>query len=538
MLKFVSSKRLVVFVLALLGGIAGCAYFRTAPKPSAQAAPKPSILEGVDYMMGGPSRLFAEYCAVCHGDQMLGAAQGPPLVRADLRNGDSLDELIRSIRDGNPERAMPSWEGKLAEAEIQSLAALIAERRLGYDYGTRMMQFDHPLVIPSGVVETKLQRFRLETVVEGLDSFPFSIAPMPDGSILLTEKQRGLRIISPTGDKSALIAGTPRVYHDDPAAPGAALVLGLGYLMEVALHPDFKENGWIYLHFTDRCEDCNEVSRREGAPVSMNKVVRGRIREGAWVDEEAIWSADLEDYTTSSDTDAGGRLAFDDSGYLFFSIGKSAGLFDDGIQDLGKPHGKIHRVHDDGRLPADNPFLEVSGAIGSIWNYGFRNSQGLEFDPLTLQLWGTDHGPRGGDEINHLLPGRNYGWPLHSLGMKYDGTPLDYAEKRGIEFDLKDIEQPAVAFTPSPGISSFVIYRGEEFPQWQGQIILGTLKGKTLYRVARFDGENVEREPLMTNLTRIRDVEVDDRDGSILLLLEHASGARILRMVAATSPVD
>ena len=534
LMKFGLSIRWLM--LALLSVLGGCACFQSAQQaipPGEGGRLTTKHIEQLRARWAAPSRAYAQNCAVCHGDRMAGAAQGSALVGADLRHGDSIDALIRSIGEGYPERGMPSFGGMRDADEIQSLAALIAEQRLGYDYGARHMRFDEPLVIPPGVVASTLHEFRLETIVEGLDQLPYSIAPLADGSILVTEKMRGLRIISPSGEKSPLIAGTPRVYPDDLAIPGQSLVLGVGFLMDVIPHPKFEENGWIYLHFTERCEDCNERSRREGRPVSMNKIVRGRIRAGAWVDEEVIWSTGLENYTSHPDVDAGGRLAFDDDGHLFFSIGKKAGDWDEGIQSLGKPYGKIYRLRDDGRIPADNPFVGTAGAIESIWTLGHRNPQGLEFDLVTGQLWSTEHGQRGGDEINHLLPGRNYGWPLHMLGMRYDGTSNDFAEQRGIEFDLEDIEMPVVSFTPSPAISSFVVYRGEAFPRWQGQLIVGTLRGKTLYRVA-VNGNGIERKPLMTNLARIRDVEVD-RDGSILLLVEHESGARILRMVPTTS---
>ncbi len=215
---------------------------------------------------------------------------------------------------------------------------------------------------------------------------------------------------------------------------------------------------------------------------------------------------------------------------MFVSVGiKGLGNYV-GIQDLSTPYGKIHRVHDDGRIPADNPFVGRSGALASIWTYGHRSPQGLEFEPRARQLWGTEMGPRGGDELNLLHPGRNFGWPLYSKGVDYDGTPVEYWKDLGIEFDLAAIEQPVVDMTPSPAISSLVIYRGQSFPGWQGQFLVGSLKATELYRIEIEDGLLVDSEILLKDLARIRDIEVAP-DGSVLLLLEHSVDSRIVRLV-------
>jgi glucose/arabinose dehydrogenase len=217
---------------------------------------------------------------------------------------------------------------------------------------------------------------------------------------------------------------------------------------------------------------------------------------------------------------------------VFVSVGIKGAGEQDGIQDLATPYGKIHRVRDDGRIPEDNPFVGRAGAMPSIWTYGHRSPQGLEVDPRTGELWGTEMGQRGGDEVNHLRPGRNYGWPLTSRGLKYDGTPVDYGKELGIPLDLASIEQPVVDLTPSPAISSFVIYQGEAFPEWQGDFIVGSLKATELYRFEIEGDQLVHSETLLTDLARIRDVAIGLR-GEIYLLLEHASGSRIVRLVPA-----
>jgi glucose/arabinose dehydrogenase len=202
------------------------------------------------------------------------------------------------------------------------------------------------------------------------------------------------------------------------------------------------------------------------------------------------------------------------------------------VQDLSLPYGKILRLNDDGSIPEDNPFVGQETALASIWTYGHRSPQGLEFDPRTDRLWGTEMGQRGGDELNLIERGGNYGWPLISRGMQYDGRPVDFAAELGIEFDLEDIEQPVVDLTPAPAVSSFVVYDGAAFPEWRGNLLVGTLKATELYRMV-VDGARVtHRETLLAGLGRIRDVE-SDADGRVYLLLEHASGGRIVRLVPA-----
>jgi glucose/arabinose dehydrogenase len=472
---------------------------------------------------------YMEHCATCHGASLEGAAQGTPLTGAPLRHGDSVDEIAKSITDGFPQTGMPAWSATMDGGQIRRLAIFISEKRSKLAYTD--FKVAAPLQVPAGKIASEVHAFRIETVASGLDPLPFSIAPLPDGQILLTEKTRGLSIVSASGEQSALIKGTPRVYDDGFELPGLLLVYGMGYLLDVAPHPDYAKNGWIYLHYTDRCNGCNTASRQVGRPVSMNVLIRGRIENGEWVDQQTIWRTDIENYTAVPDMAAGGRIAFDGEGHVFLSVGMKNAEFA-GIQDLSLPYGKIHRVNDDGSVPPDNPFVGVAGALPTVWTYGHRSPQGLEFNRKTRELWETEMGQRGGDEVNRLSPGKNYGWPLYSKGVKYDGTPVDYGKQLGIELDLKDIEEPVVDLTPSPAVSSFVFYDGRAFRKWRGNMLVGTLKATKLYRMVLEDGRVVHIETLLEGLGRIRDVEVGN-DGAVYLLLEHQSGGRILKLVPA-----
>ena len=475
---------------------------------------------------GAIGDFFNETCSACHGTSLEGTNIGTPLVGIDLKNGDSVEAIQRSINQGNLVVGMPPFVNVLEEGQILSLAIYVLERRAGFDYDSYNMR--EKVIIPERVQRTKLHNFVLTTVNDQIDPLPYSIAPMPDGRSLIVEKKFGLRIISADGEKSNLITGTPKTWDDSSLPDGLrALDRGKGWMQDVVLHPNYESNGWIYIYYGDRCDDCNEISRKENRPVGMTKIVRGRIRDGEWVDQETIWSTSLENYTTNTDLAIGGRATFDDKGYFYFTIGAMNGFYDAEIQNLARPWGKIHRVYDDGRIPTDNPFVDDGNAIASIWTVGHRAPQGLEYDAETGILWGSEHGPRGGDEINLLLPGRNYGWPLTSRGVDYDGSPVE--GKVDIPFNMEDIEQPIVNMTPSPALSSFVVYHGDQFPAWEGDIISGSLKAQTLYRFAIEEGQLVEKETLIEGIGRIRDIEVDAQ-GYILLISENAAGSKILRM--------
>ena len=472
--------------------------------------------------------MFQENCAVCHGENLEGAAQGTPL-RGELRYGDSMADIIASTSNGYEAAGMPTWRDVFTTAEIRNIAMYILETRANVGYVTS--NFEMPLTIPDGEIESELHNFRLETVVDNLDPLPYSIEPLPDGRLLLTEKTQGVRIIRPDGEQSGFITGTPQA-HDDIYRLDTRLDIerGMGWMFDIVLHPNYEENGWIYLGFGDRCTDCNAFSRESGRAVSMNKLVRGRIEEGEWIDQETIWQAEMEHYGTSSDVAAGGRIAFDDAGHVFFAVGLKGG--NRGIQDLSMPWGKIHRVNDDGSIPEDNPFADRDDVYRSIYTYGHRSPQGLEFDPVNGELWGSEHGPRGGDEVNRLLPGRNYGWPLYSLGMDYDGTPVEYGKDLGITFELSDIEQPVVDLTPSPAVSSFIITTSEQFPEWNGDFLVGSLKARSLFRIEIENNRLVHKETLFEGVGRIRDI-AQGYNGDIFLLLEHDSGGRIVRLAPA-----
>ena len=476
------------------------------------------------------SEVYSANCAVCHGDRLEGTTQGPALFGNELINGDSVGEIIRSIQEGFPAENMPAWAPVLSEQEIKQLAIYLSEIRSNMTYET--FNYDSVFVIPEEPIVTEEVSIVLETFVSGLDPLPFSIEPLPDGQILLTERKRGISLISSEGVQSDYIIGAPRAYGSSGIFRSVKQEYGHGWMMDVNIHPEYEDNGWIYIQYGDRCEGCNQFSLNSKSPVSMNRLIRGRVKEGEWTDEEVIWEADKAHYGPVPDLAGGGRTTFDESGHVYISVGMQGLDNHKGVQNLSVPWGKIHRVKDDGKIPKDNPFYYKDSALRTVWTYGHRSPQGLEYRKETGEVWSTEMGPRGGDELNHLEPGKNYGWPLYSKGIDYDGTAVEYGKDLGIEFDLEDIKQPAYDFTPSPAVSSFVFYSGEAFPQWKDNLIMGSLKARTLYRFVLEGDRVVHTEKLITDLARFRDIELDSQ-GNILLLLEHNSGSKIVRLKPA-----
>jgi len=466
--------------------------------------------------------LYADQCAVCHGDELQGEAIGVPLVGRDLSHGETLEEVAVSIANGYPDAGMPAWSDALTVNQIRTLAVYVVEQREAMPNG--VFNVSTPMQFPEGVVASEKHEFTAEPVVEGLDELIFSMAVLPDRQFLVTEKTLGLRLISADGQQSTMIQNTPKAYRleSNPRA-------GVGWMLEVILHPEYADNGWVYLHFSDRCEGCNTASKQYNMPASMNKVVRGRIEGDQWVDQETILEFDKASYQIGSDIGAGGRVAFDKQGHLFFSIGARSLNTMSGVQDLSLPWGKIHRVNLDGSIPEDNPYVGDDSALDSIWSRGHRSPQGLEVNPLSDELWSTEMGPRGGDELNIIVPGGNFGWPLHSLGINYSGTEVNYGRDELEIFRIEDIEMPLIDFTPSPAVSSFIFYQGDAFPEWKNDILMGTLKAQQLHRFS-LDGDTViEQEILLDDFARIRDIE-SGVDGEVYLLLENAEGSKIARL--------
>lgn len=358
------------------------------------------------------------------------------------------------------------------------------------------------------VYKTAQHDYRLETVVGGLEHV-WSMAFLPGGDMLVTERPGRLRIIRDGELLPDPVPGVPDVF-----------AVGQGGLLDVVLHPKFESNRLIYLSYAKNGEDASS---------STTAVLRGRFENDMLLDVEDIFEA-----KSRGGGHYGSRIAFDKDGFLYVTVGDrqaspSGDLESHPAQDLTDHHGTINRLHDDGRIPVDNPFVGRGDARPEIWSYGHRNPQGLAVHPETGEIWAIEHGPQGGDELNLIRKGLNYGWPVIGYGVNYrSGKAIHEGTHRD------GMEQPAHFWVPSIATSGLLIYTGDQFPQWKGNFFIGGLAGTQLARII-MDGNNVEyEETVLRRVGRIRDVR-QGPDGYIYLAIDDAGGPRsVLRMV----PVD
>lgn len=328
--------------------------------------------------------------------------------------------------------------------------------------------------------------YTTQMVVPDLN-IPWGMAFLPDGSMLITEKT-GELIHFKNGQK-IYIEGTPNVY-----------VRGQGGLLDIKLHPDYKNNGWIYM--------THASSQGEGDG-GNTALVRAKLIDNKLENMELLYKAEPN---TKKGQHWGSRIEFDNDGYLYFSVG-DRGNRDVNPQDITRDCGKIYRLNDDGSIPTDNPFVNTENAKKAIFSYGHRNPQGMVKNPFTGAIWVNEHGPKGGDEINIIEKGKNYGWPVISYGINYSGTPFtDITEKEGME-------QPLFYWVPSIAPSGMAIVSSSKYPDWKGNVLVGSLKFQYLERLVLKNNTVVKREKLFENIGRVRNV-VQAPDGYIYVAIE------------------
>lgn len=329
--------------------------------------------------------------------------------------------------------------------------------------------------------------------------------------MLVTERSGSLRYVSDDGDVGPPIGGVPDVVAE-----------GQGGLLDVALHPEFVDNRLVYLSYSEAGD----------GGVNGTAIARGVL--GA--DMTALDGLEVifrQEPKVASRAHFGSRLVFDDEGLLWATLGeRSSRQYRVLAQDLGTHLGKVVRIHDDGSVPEDNPFVNVSGALPEIWSYGHRNPQGMALHPQTGVVWLHEHGPRGGDEVQIPEAGANHGWPVFSYGTEYSGDPITQDDAYPEEF-----AQPLHQWTPSIAPSGMAFYTGDLLPAWTGDLLVGALAGQRLVRL-ELDGDAVvgEEHLLVGMGKRIRDVR-DGPDGAVYLLTDEAAG-EILRIVPADPMTD
>lgn len=328
--------------------------------------------------------------------------------------------------------------------------------------------------------------FTLEPVVEKIQN-PWGMAFLPDGGILVTEKSGKLLLFQ--AGKTTEIQNLPEIY-----------VKGQGGLMDVELHPNYKENGWIYLSFAS--------NKGEGTG-GNTAIMRAKLNGNRLVNNQLLYKGTPN---TTKGQHFGSRLEFDNEGNLYFSIGDRANR-DVNPQDVTRDGGKIYRIKDDGRIPSDNPFVNQKGAKTAIFSYGHRNPQGLAKHPGTGKIWEHEHGPRGGDEINIIQKGKNYGWPVITYGINYGGTKItDETSKPGME-------QPLHQWTPSIAPCGMTFVTSKRYPEWKNNLLVGSLVFQYLERLVIENNKVVYREKLLENAGRLRNVK-QAPDGYIYVGIE------------------
>ena len=343
-------------------------------------------------------------------------------------------------------------------------------------------------------IKEDLKNYKLEVVASGI-SIPWGMAWLPDNTMLVTEKSGVLYHIK-NGAKTE-IKNVPAVYNR-----------GQGGLLDVVLHPDYAKNGWIYISF----------SSDEGEGDGGNtKLIRAKLLNGGLTQIEPLYKATPN---TTKGQHFGSRIVFDNDGYLYFSVGERGEEFVN-PQDIKRDGGKIYRLHDDGSIPKDNPFVGQAGVKEAIFTYGNRNPQGMAINPDTGVIWVNEHGPQGGDEINIIMKGANYGWPVVTYGVNYDGSQIT------AETERKGIEKPIYYWLPSIAPSGMAFVTGDKYPDWKGHLLVGSLKFQYLELVKLKGNEIIGRQKIATDVGRLRDVK-QGPDGFIYMAVE---GKGIIKII-------
>jgi len=449
-------QRLTLLILSLIAIIAGCNPKGTQNQEvTTEVSVEPSVVQ----------TQFTQYCSGCHGVQMQAFAD------RKWKHGKTRDSIIMSIKSGYVDAGMPSFDSAFTDEEMGALADYILEgieNVATYDF-----QDDKP---SSNIFPTEAGfSLVLDTIATGLES-PWGMAFLPDGGMLINDKNGKMYRLSADRQLQE-ISGVPEVRYK-----------GQGGLLDVEIHPDFEENNLVYLSYSKPKDDT----------LGTTAIFRARLEGTSLIDGEDIFIA--LPYATKSHH-YGSRLEFDQDGYLFFSVG-DRGSRDVNPQNLDNHCGKIHRINDDGSIPVDNPFINDPEAMHTIWSLGHRNPQGVAMHPVTGKIWEHEHGPRGGDELNRIEKGLNYGWPVISYGINYDGTTFtQLTEKEGME-------QPVHYWVPSIAACGMTFVKSDKYPGWENQLLVGSLRYKYLNLCKMEDGKVKEEKILLKNIGRLRSVEV------------------------------
>jgi len=428
--------------------------------------------------MASAEATFKKFCSTCHGDN------GDVFVDRQWKHGTTHDSIMMNINSGFPALGMPQWDSVLNDPEVADLAdyllKAIANRK----------QFDFKDSVVSNVFVHNSETVKLDTIAKGLGN-PWGMAFLLNGDFLYTDRNGSL--YHKSKGLQTMVQGAPVV-----------LAEGQGGLLDIELHPAFRSNNLLYLSYSKFKDSAGEIW-------STTAIMRAKWMGGNKLsDQKDIFIAMPYEKTKHH---YGCRIEFDTTGFMFITVGDRGQHADHLPQKLDNDLGKVHRIKDDGSIPPDNPFYDTPGARKSIWSYGHRNIQGMALQRETNTIWTHEHGPRGGDELNVPEKGKNYGWPVISYGINYDGTiltPLTHKE---------GMEQPIVRWVPSIGPSGMTFVTGDKYPGWKGDILMGSLRFKYLNRVHLHGRAVDEQENLLKNTGRVRFVEMGP-DGYVYVGVE------------------
>ncbi len=420
---------------------------------------------------------YKSYCAGCHGEKL------DAFVDRDWKYGNGREDLFKGIKYGYKNGGMPAFDSAFKSKEIYALADYILagiKNRKRYDFNETPKE---------NLFVTEEQNVKLDTVVKGL-TIPWAVAFLPNNEMLVTEKSGKLHHIY--GDKTRqLVTGVPAVVDE-----------GQGGLLDVVVHPQFKKNNIVYLSYSKAKDDDRRLAT---TAILKATLINNELTNAKIIFEALPYATTRHHY--------GCRMVFGKDGMLYFSVGER-GNEKQNPQSTANDLGKIHRITDDGGIPADNPFAQSNTAKKTIYSYGNRNPQGLTMNNATGKIWETEHGPRGGDEVNIIEPSKNYGWPAISYGINYDGKII--TDKTA----LPGMEQPLLYWIPSIAPSGTAFVEGSKYKGWEGDLLVGSLRFNYLNRCKIKDGKIVSEEMLLKNIGRMRDVRMGP-DGYIYVAVEN-----------------
>ncbi|MDC0325581.1 PQQ-dependent sugar dehydrogenase [bacterium] len=416
------------------------------------------------------SELYQKACAQCHGTELQGG-QAQSLTDAVWQFGSKRSHIFRNIKYGISDFAMPAFEEALSDDDINRVLDFVfaSEKASGSERPStpeKMFTLDYEV--------------KIDVVADNLD-IPWAIDFLNEDHALITERPGNVRLFAHGQLHPQPIKGTPAVLHE-----------GQGGLLDVSIDPNYAESGWIYLSYSHALTDANGDRKP-----AMTRLVRGKIKDHTWVNQEVIYEAPHDLYTTTRQH-YGSRIVFDPKGYLYFSIGeRGIGIH---AQDIRRPNGKVHRIHKDGSIPSDNPFVGREDALPSIFTFGNRNPQGLAIHPETGRVWETEHGPMGGDELNLIQGGGNYGWPSITYGRNYDGGVVSQDRTR------QGMMSPSLYWKPSIAVCGIHFVNSPLFPRWKNHLLVGALKYEEVRLLDIQDDRVMHQEIILKNAGRVRDV--------------------------------